>query len=101
MKKDHLIWADQLVHLAGNAEEEGRRLAQRLFDGGYPWPAHIIMNLPPNLMTWGFFREFLQRVAEIDASKLDAARQTQWEAPYAFQRENIARWMQEPVQVLP
>ncbi len=92
-----VIWASQ--HIGPDWDgpgAQGRRFADALLAAGDPWPTEpIILNISPGTMISAFFRALLQRVAEVRPAALESALTTKWEAPYAFQRESIARWMVE------
>ena len=93
--EEGVIWVREKVHLDGDCVEEGRRLADALLAQGETWPTDaIVLDIPSGMMISAFFIAVLRRVHEVRPEVLDLARKTRWLAPYAFQRQAIAGWME-------
>jgi hypothetical protein len=81
----------------GFPPEEGAKLAEVLMGPGYSVQGASVdlRKCPAGLLISAFFNAFLQRVHEKDPALLDAARKIHWELEYDFQKQNVARWMQD------
>lgn len=91
-----MIAATDYIDATGWPPDQGRKLADALLAAFSPWPPAdepVNLNLPAAMLVGTFIHSVLQRVHDLKPEILDLARKTKWHAPFAFQRESIARWV--------
>ncbi|MEZ4297741.1 MAG: hypothetical protein R3B70_22480 [Polyangiaceae bacterium] len=80
----------------GFPTDEGTRLADNLLSQvNLDWSDVTIdvQKLPSGLLISAFFNGFLQRIYDTQPELLEKARSVRWILKFAFQRENVSRWM--------
>lgn len=92
-----MIVATDHINPTGWPPDQGRSLADAILAAYDPWPAadiQVNLNLPAAMLVGTFINSILQRVHEQRPEALVLARKTKWHAPFTFQRELIAKWVE-------